>query len=317
MVGAVKQAEVGAGHDAALGSDGRLLSLAAINTRDYEERVPLLAAAGVDGVAIDSSDGFSVFQQACLEFLGSRFPGLPVVAGNVITAAGFAFLADHGAWAVKVGMGSGSICITQEQKGTGRGLATALIDVCGQRDRLAERTGRYVPVIADGGVFTAKDIAMALAIGADTVMMGRYFARVDESPTEAVTMDGKVMKPYWGEGSARAREWRQARYSQVTFEEGVEGYVECAGPVAASLEATLSKIRASLSSCGCATIAELHEQAEIELVSALSIREGDVHDVHMPGAGAASGPGPRGCRGGHRNGGRGRRGPAHDPEPQT
>ncbi len=261
----------------------RLVALAAINTHDYATRVPALAEAGVDGVSIDSSDGYSIFQQKTLEYLGERYPDLPVLAGNVITGEGFEFLAEHGAWAVKVGMGGGSICITQEQKGTGRGLASSLIDVCGARDRFRERTGRYVPVIADGGLFTAKDVVVSLAIGADSVMMGRYFARMDESPTEKITVRGRVMKPYWGEGSARAREWREARYSQLKFVEGVEGFVEYAGKLKDALDGSLSKIKASMSSCGCATIKELHQLAELEVVSALSIREGDVHDIYLPG----------------------------------
>ena len=261
----------------------RLVALAAINTHDYADRVPALAEAGVDGVSIDSSDGFSIFQQRTLEFLRKGYPDLPVLAGNVITGDGFEYLADHGAWAVKVGMGGGSICITQEQKGTGRGLASSLIDVCEARDRYRDRTGRYVPVIADGGLFTAKDVVVALAIGADSAMMGRYFARMEESPTDKVTVRGRVMKPYWGEGSGRAREWREARYSQLKFVEGVEGFVEYAGKLEDNLDGTLSKIKASMSSCGCATLEALHREAELEVVSALSIREGDVHDIYMPG----------------------------------
>jgi len=261
----------------------RLVALAAINTHDYAKRVPALVEAGVDGISIDSSDGYSAFQQHTLEYLAERYPDIPVLAGNVITGDGVEFLADHDAWAVKVGMGGGSICITQEQKGTGRGLASSLIDVCETRDRYQARTGRYVPVIADGGLFTAKDVVVALAIGADSVMMGRYFARMDESPTEKITVRGRVMKPYWGEGSGRARDWREARYSQLKFVEGVEGFVEYAGKVEDNLDGTMSKIMASMSSCGCATIEELHLQAELEVVSALSIREGDVHDIYMPG----------------------------------
>ena len=261
----------------------RLLALAAINTHDHAERVPALVEAGVDAVSIDSSDGHSIFLKQTLDFLRERYPDLPVIAGNVITGEGFEYLADHGAWAVKVGMGGGSICITQEQKGTGRGLASSLIDTCDARDRYRERTGRYVPVVADGGIFTAKDVVVALAIGADTVMMGRYFARMDESPTDKLTVRGRVMKPYWGEGSARAREWREARYSQLKFVEGVEGFVEYAGKLKDNLDGTLSKIKASMSSCGCSTVAELHALAELEVVSALSIREGDIHDIHMPG----------------------------------
>ncbi|MCK5797935.1 MAG: IMP dehydrogenase [Deltaproteobacteria bacterium] len=267
---------------------GRPFALAAINTHDFRDRVPSLAAAGVDALVIDASDGYSIFQEATLDFVSERYRDLPVIAGNIITDDAFDYLADHGAWAVKVGMGGGSICITQEQKGTGRGLASALIDVCERRDRYHEGTGRYVPIIADGGIFTAKDIVIALAIGADSVMMGRYFARMEESPTEKVTVGGRPMKAYWGEGSGRAREWREARYSQLQFAEGVEGCIPYAGKVADSLDITLSKIKASMSSCGCATIAELHDRAELEIVSALSIREGDVHDIHAPATSSGS-----------------------------
>jgi IMP dehydrogenase len=260
----------------------RLLCAAAINTHDYEVRVPALAAAGVDLLAIDSSDGYSFYQQEVLQWMGQRYPDLPVVGGNIVTAAGFDYLVENGACAVKVGMGGGTICITQEQKGTGRGLATAIIEVCAARDRLFARTGQYVPVIADGGIVTAKDIVMALALGADSVMMGRYFARMDESPTDKVVINNRVMKAYWGEGSARAREWKAARYHQAAFVEGVEGFVEYAGKLADNLAETLAMLRSSMSSCGVSSIEELHRDAELELVSALSIREGKVHDIYMP-----------------------------------
>ncbi len=261
----------------------RLLAAAAVNTHDYEERVPALVEAGVDVVCIDSSHGHSVFQQRTLEWIRARYPHLPVIGGNVITEAGFEFLVQAGAGAVKVGMGGGSICITQEQKGTGRGLATAVMRVAERRDAWAQRTGVYIPLIADGGIVHAKDIVIALALGADVVMMGRYFARMEESPTEKVTINNRVMKPYWGEGSPRAREWKAMRYQQATFAEGVEGFVEYAGKLKDNLDDTLAKIRASMSTCGVATIEELHERAELELVSALSIREGQVHDIYLPG----------------------------------
>ena len=262
----------------------RYFASAAINTHDYEQRVPALVEAGVDLLAIDSSDGHSVFQARTLDWIHQHYPNLPVVGGNIITEAGFSFLVEHGARAVKVGMGGGSICITQEQKGTGRGLATAIIKVAEARDRYFKETGKYIPLIADGGIVSSKDIVISLALGADYVMMGRYFARMDESPTEKVTIHNRVMKPYWGEGSARAREWKEARYHQLIFVEGVEGFVQYAGKLRDNLPETLAKIKAPMSSVGAATIKELHEKAELEVVSALSIREGKPHDIYLPGS---------------------------------
>ncbi len=262
-------------------SQKRLLSVAAVNTHDHDQRVPALAEAGVDALALDSSDGFSVYQAETVGWIRERFPDLPIIGGNVISAAGFRYLVAAGAHAIKVGMGGGSICITQEQKGTGRGLATAILDVVQERDRFHAESGRYVPVIADGGIVTSKDMVIALALGADCVMAGRWFARMEESPTEKVRINNRVMKPYWGEGSAKAQEWRNARYHQGKFVEGVEGFVDYAGSLADNLDSTMAKIRASLSSCGAASIPELHRVAQLELVSPLSIREGKVHDIHM------------------------------------
>lgn len=263
----------------------RLIATAAVNTHDYRDRVAALVEAGVDILAIDSSDGYSSYQRETIEWIRSQYPQIPVIGGNVITGAGFEYLVDSGAGAIKVGMGGGSICITQEQKGTGRGLASSVIDVAAARDRYAEKTGKYIPVIADGGIVTSKDAVIALALGADAVMMGRYFARMDESPTAKLQINGRTMKPYWGEGSARAREWSPARYQHASFLEGVEGFVEYAGKLADNLPEMLSKIKAAMASCGCATIADLHEKAELELVSGLSIREGKVHDILQFGSG--------------------------------
>ena len=257
----------------------RLVGVGAINTRDHRARVPALVEAGVDVVSVDSSDGFSGYQRKTIEWIRANYEDLPVIGGNVITGEGFEFLVASGAGAVKVGMGGGSICITQEQKGTGRGLATAVIDVVAARDRHAENTGDYIPVIADGGVVNSKDVVVALALGADAVMMGRYFARMDESPTEKLQINGRIMKPYWGEGSARAREWSPGRYRHAAFVEGVEGFVEYAGKLRDNLPKLASKIRAAMASCGCATIRDLHENAVLELVSGLAIREGNVHDI--------------------------------------
>ncbi len=175
----------------------RLLAAAAINTHDYTERVPALVEAEVDVVSIDASDGFSVYQEKTLEWIAARFPNLPVIGGNIITGEGFNFLVEKGAKAVKVGMGGGSICITQEQKGTGRGLATAIVKVAEARDHYEKRTGIHIPIIADGGIMNGRDVVVALALGVDYAMMGRYFARMEESPTKKVTINNRVMKPYW------------------------------------------------------------------------------------------------------------------------
>lgn len=260
----------------------RLLCGAAINTHDYKERVPALVNEGADILCIDSSDGYSEFQKETIKWITSNFPDTPVVAGNVVTAEGFRFLVENGAAAVKVGMGSGSICITQEQKGTGRGLATAIMKTAQERDKYFAETGKYIPICADGGIGNSKDISVALALGADYIMMGRYFARMEESPTEKIIINDRIMKPYWGEGSNRAREWHENRYSQSKFAEGVEGFVEYAGRLKDSLDVTISKIKSTLSTCGVSDIALLHANAQLEVVSALSIREGKVHDIFMP-----------------------------------
>lgn len=268
-----------------LDAKGRFIVFAALNTHDYKTRAKALADAEVDGFVIDSSDGHSVFQADAIRWLKAQFPAVPVMAGNIITAEGFTYLAEAGADAVKIGMGGGSICITQEQKGTGRGLATAVLDVVTARDAYAARTGTYLPVVADGGIETARDITTALAMGADACMMGRYFARMEESPTEKVVVNGRVMKPYWGEGAARARHWRAQRYSQNAFVEGVEGFVDYAGKLRDNLPESLAKIRASMSSCGCPDLPTFRANVVLELVSALSIREGQVHDIYMPSEG--------------------------------
>ena len=260
---------------------------AALNTHDYVERATALVAAGAEILCIDSSDGFSIYVERTLKFLHEKFPKVAVIAGNIITAEGFRYLARAGADCVKVGMGGGSICITQEQKGTGRGLATAVLEVTQARDAWARETGEYIPIIADGGITHAKEATMALALGADVIMMGRYFARMEESPSEKITIHNRLMKPYWGEGSARASEWKQNRYHQNKFNEGVEGFVEYAGTLSDNLAQTTAKIKASLSSCGSASIAEFHANAIIESVSGLSIREGQVHDIYQPGMDSA------------------------------
>ena len=256
---------------------------AGINTRDYETRVPALLEAGADVLCIDSSEGFSDWQKFTLRWIREKYgDSVKVGAGNVVDAAGFRFLADCGADFVKVGIGGGSICITRETKGIGRGQATALIEVCAERDKYFEETGIYVPVCSDGGIVYDHHITLALAMGADFVMLGRYFARFDESPTNKVNINGTYYKEYWGEGSARARNWQ--RYDlggdqKLSFEEGVDSYVPYAGTLKDNVAMTLAKVRSTMCNCGALSIRQLQEKAVLTLVSATSIVEGGAHDV--------------------------------------
>ena len=256
---------------------------AGINTRDYAERVPALVEAGADVLCIDSSEGFSAWQQLTIAWIREHYGDtVKVGAGNVVDAAGFRFLAEAGADFVKVGIGGGSICITRETKGIGRGQATALIDVCAERDRYFEETGIYVPVCSDGGIVYDHHITLALAMGADFVMLGRYFARFDESPSAKVSIGGTYYKEYWGEGSARARNWQ--RYDlggdrKLSFEEGVDSYVPYAGSLKDNVAMSLAKVKSTMCNCGALTIPEFQEKAVLTLVSATSIVEGGAHDV--------------------------------------
>jgi len=256
---------------------------AGINTRDYAQRVPALVEAGADVLCIDSSEGFSEWQKLTIDWIRAHYGDtVKVGAGNVVDAAGFRFLAEAGADFIKVGIGGGSICITRETKGIGRGQATALIEVCAERDRYYEETGIYIPVGSDGGIVYDHHITLALAMGADFVMLGRYFARFDESPTNKVNIGGTYYKEYWGEGSSRARNWM--RYDlggdkKLSFEEGVDSYVPYAGSLKDNVALTLSKVKSTMCNCGALTIPELQQKATLTLVSATSIVEGGAHDV--------------------------------------
>ncbi len=265
-----------------LDSHKRLIVGAGINTRDYEERVPALVEAGVDLLCIDSSDGFSEYQKETIEYVKSNYKDVVIGAGNVVDADGFRYLAEAGADFIKVGVGGGSICITREQKGIGRGQATALIDVANARNEYYNETGEYVPICSDGGIVQDYHMTLALAMGADFLMMGRYFARFDESPTRKLMVGGNYVKEYWGEGSNRARNWQ--RYdtggnSTLKFEEGVDSYVPYAGKLKDNLDLTLGKIKSTMCSCGVLSIADLQSDAKITMVSSTSIIEGGAHDV--------------------------------------
>ncbi len=264
---------------------------AGINTRDYAQRVPALVEAGADVLCIDSSEGYSEWQKLTIDWIRENYgDSVKVGAGNVVDADGFRFLAESGADFVKVGIGGGSICITRETKGIGRGQATALIDVCKARDEYFAETGIYVPVCSDGGIVYDHHITLALAMGADFVMLGRYFARFDESPTNKVNIGGTYYKEYWGEGSSRARNWQ--RYDlggdkKLSFEEGVDSYVPYAGSLKDNVALSLSKVKSTMCNCGALSIPELQQKAKLTLVSATSIVEGGAHDVIQKEKGAS------------------------------
>lgn len=265
-----------------LDQEKRYIVGAGINTRDYMERVPALLEAGVDVMTLDSSEGFTEWQRRALQDIHAKWPNAKVGAGNVVDADGFNFLAEAGADFVKIGIGGGSICITREQKGIGRGQATATIEVAKARDEYYKKTGIYIPICSDGGIVHDYHITLALAMGADFVMLGRYFARFDESPTNKLIVNGNYVKEYWGEGSNRARNWQ--RYDLggkkgMAFEEGVDSYVPYAGSLHDNVATTTAKVIHTMCNCGVVTIPELQEKAKITLVSAASLREGGAHDV--------------------------------------
>ena len=258
---------------------------AGINSRDYAERVPALVEAGADVLCIDSSEGFSVWQAETIKYIREKYGDkVKVGAGNVVDREGFLFLAEAGADFIKIGIGGGSICITREQKGIGRGQASAVIDVAAARDEYFQKTGVYIPICSDGGIVHDYHMTLALAMGADFMMLGRYFARFDESPTNRLMVNGSYVKEYWGEGSNRARNWQ--RYDlggdkKMAFEEGVDSYVPYAGSLKDNVNLSLSKVKHTMCNCGALTIEELQQKAKITLVSATSIIEGGYHDVTL------------------------------------
>jgi len=266
-----------------LDSAKRYLVGAGVNTRDYMERIPALVEAGADALCIDSSEGFTEWQKRVLEFVRSEYGDtVKIGAGNVVCPEGFRFLAECGADFIKVGIGGGAICITREAKGIGRGQATALKEVAQARDDYFTETGTYIPICSDGGIVHDYHITIALAMGADFCMQGRYFARFDESPTNRVMIGGNYMKEYWGEGTERARNWQRYENSgSLLFEEGVDAYVPYAGSLRDNLNITLNKIKASMCNCGALTIPDFQEKARLTRVSPSSLIEGGAHDVHL------------------------------------
>jgi IMP dehydrogenase len=272
----------------------RLIVGAGINSRDFAERVPALVEAGADALCLDSSDGYSEWQRDAIEWVKGRYGDRVFVgAGNVVDREGFLYLVEAGADFVKVGIGGGSICITREQKGIGRGQASSVIEVAQARDQYFQKTGIYVPICSDGGISQDYHVTLALALGADFVMLGRYFARFDEAPGRKVRINNQFMKEYWGEGSNRARNWQRydhggesgsGKKEQLEFEEGVDSYVPYAGKLKDNLEITLAKLRSTMCNCGALNVRELYKRARITLASAVSIHEGGVHDVMLKDA---------------------------------
>ena len=268
-----------------LDGEKRYMVGAGINSRDYAERVPALVEAGADVLCIDSSEGFSDWQKMTIEWVREHYgDSVKIGAGNVVDEDGFRFLAEAGADFIKIGIGGGSICITRETKGIGRGQATATIEVAKARDKYFEETGVYVPICSDGGIVYDHHISLALAMGADFVMLGRYFARFDESPSNKVMINGTYMKEYWGEGSARARNW--GRYDlggkkSLSFVEGVDSYVPYAGSLKDNMAVTLLKIKSTMCNCGALSIPEFQDKARLTVISSTSIVEGGAHDVML------------------------------------
>jgi IMP dehydrogenase len=268
----------------------RYLVGAGVNTHDYKERIPALVEAGADVLCIDSSEGFSEWQKNVLTFVREKYgEKVKIGAGNVVCREGFRFLAECGADFVKVGIGGGAICITREAKGIGRGQATAIMEVSAARNEYFEKTGIYIPICSDGGIVHDYHVTLALAMGADFCMQGRYFARFDESPTKRVNVGGSYMKEYWGEGTERARNWqRYESGGKLCFEEGVDAYVPYAGKLHDNLVITLSKIKATMCNCGALSISEFQEKARLTRVSPSSIIEGGAHDVYLKDTNAIS-----------------------------
>ncbi len=267
-----------------LDANKKLIVGAGINTHDYRERVPALVEAGADVLCIDSSDGFTEWQRETIQYIKETYRGkVKVGGGNIVDKEGFLYLAEAGADFIKVGIGGGSICITREQKGIGRGQATAMIEVAAARDKYFQETGVYIPLCCDGGIVHDYHMVLALAMGADFLMMGRYFARMDESPTRKLKIGNNYVKEYWGEGSNRARNWQRYEMgddeSNLKFEEGVDSYVPYAGKLKDNLNLTLSKIKSTMCSCGAKSVPELQQTARLTVVSSTSIVEGGAHDV--------------------------------------
>ncbi len=259
----------------------RLLVGAAISTHPEDrERVQALIEHDVDVLVIDASDGHTEYQREMIKYVKKQ-GDTPVIGGNIVTAEGFRFLVEAGADAVKVGMGIGSGCTTQEVKATGRGQGTTLMEVGAARDQWQADVGAYIPLVADGGISGPAEMSIALALGADTIMMGNFFARYTESQGSLMrNAAGEIVKEYWMEGSMRAHNMR--RYAQTKenfFEEGISGYVPHVGSIFDKLPTVIQMLRATLATAGCRTVDQLHANAVLEMQSPSALMDSKIHDI--------------------------------------
>ena len=267
---------------------GRLRVGAAVGiAKDTIERADMLIAAGADLLVVDTAHGHSQGVMTMVQRLRERLPSVDLIAGNVATAEGTEALIALGVDGVKVGIGSGSICTTRVIAGIGMPMISALAE-CAQ---VASRHG--IPIIADGGVRYSGDLTKALAVGSSTVMIGSLFAGTDESPGELILYQGRSFKEYRGMGSIGAmREGSRDRYFQEEVDlawpsdngeklvpEGIEGRVPHKGSIGAMIHQLAGGLRAGMGYCGCATIPDLQQNAQMVRITAAGMRESHVHDV--------------------------------------
>ena len=263
---------------------GRLRAGAAVGVGEgTEERVELLAEAGVDVIVVDTAHGHSQGVLSRVEWVKKNFPQVEVIGGNIATASAARALVDHGADGVKVGIGPGSICTTRIVAGVGVPQISAVDNVA------KELAGTGVPLIADGGIRFSGDIAKAIAAGAHAVMLGGMFAGTEEAPGQIELFQGRSYKSYRGMGSLGAmQQGSKDRYFQDTegnndklVPEGVEGRVPYKGSALAVIHQLLGGLRASMGYLGCPDIATMHTKAEFVQITAAGIRESHVHDVQI------------------------------------
>ena len=266
-------------------SQGKLRVGAAVGVGEgTEERVDLLARAGVDVIVVDTAHGHSKGVLDRVQWVKKNYPNVQVIGGNIATADAALALMKHGADGVKVGIGPGSICTTRIVAGVGVPQITAIAQVA----KALQGTG--IPLIADGGIRYSGDVAKALAAGASAVMMGGLFAGTDEAPGEIILFQGRSYKSYRGMGSVGAMQAGSAdRYFQEGdnpnpdkfVPEGIEGRVPYKGSVKQILFQLAGGVRSSMGYCGCSSIAEFHQKAQFVEITSAGIRESHVHDVQI------------------------------------